>query len=360
MAWTFATAFGGHILGFFRLGSKQPPSPYITPPDSVLAKGEVGYDGQMFLTVALDPLLANPGTRAALDNPRYRYRRILFPVLGYALSLGQRALIPWMLVLINGVCFVSVTMVTARLLESLGQPARAALFALGIPGFWCALLLTTSELLAGLLFALALFCYGRERHGWTAVFFGLAGLTHETMLIVIGTLAFPLAGQRKWRAAGILALGSLPAVLWNLFILWKLPPAGSTTGLVASFSWPGAGIAQKVLTIARGPFSAKGLFDSATFLLLAVTFGLLVIAFLQERRSRFILPCALAYLGFFTLSKMHLIAYYIDFLRVFSNAVFLLIPALAWGAGRRATSTLLLAWSACSAALVAAYSAGLI
>ena len=41
-------------------------------------KGEVGYDGQQFLTIALDPALKNIESISALDNPRYRYRRIMY------------------------------------------------------------------------------------------------------------------------------------------------------------------------------------------------------------------------------------------------------------------------------------------
>jgi hypothetical protein len=60
-----------------------------------------GYDGQMFLSLGLDPGLRHEGTIAALDLPLYRYRRILYPLLGYLLGLGNPALIPYSMVAIN-------------------------------------------------------------------------------------------------------------------------------------------------------------------------------------------------------------------------------------------------------------------
>ncbi len=52
-----------------------------------------GYDGQFTWLLALHPV----GARGVLDNPLYRYQRILEPVVVAALSFGQKALVPWLM-----------------------------------------------------------------------------------------------------------------------------------------------------------------------------------------------------------------------------------------------------------------------
>ena len=360
LLWNYSIPFHGDILGFYRIGTVLPHSPYVAPSAGVLAQGEVGYDGQLFLSVALDPLLAHPQSVASLDNPRYRYRRILFPVLGYLLSLGQRQVVPFILVLINAACLVALVVVIGRMLKARQRPVWGALFVLGIPGYWCALLLTTSDLLAALLLALSLASYRGERYKGLAVCYGLAGLTHETMVVVIGSLTIPLLARKQWRETGTVLTGCIPAVLWNVFVLWRIPSAGSTSGIVESFAFPGAGIVDKVRVALAGPMNAKWLFDTSAFALLCGTFCFLIISLRSKHRLHAGLPCALAYLGFFVLSRMQILSYYLDFLRVYGSAVLLLVISLQYSRWPRVTKATLLVWCGFSIALVAAYSMHLI
>ena len=211
--WNYTYAFHRDILGFYRIGTVLPHSPYVAPSAGVLAQGEVGYDGQLFLSIALDPSLSHPQSVASLDNPRYRYRRILFPLLGYLLSLGQRQVVPLTLVLINAACLVALVVVIGRILKARQLSAWCALFVLGIPGYWCALLLTTSDLLAALLLALSLESCMDKRYKVLAVCYGLAALTHETMVVVIGSLTIPLLARKQWREAGTVLAGCIPALV---------------------------------------------------------------------------------------------------------------------------------------------------
>lgn len=356
----YSTAFHADILGFYRIGAVRPHSPYVRPSAATLAQGEAGYDGQMFLTIALDPALAHPESRGALDNPRYRYRRILFPALGYVLSLGRRHAVPLTLVLINAFCFVAIVVVVGNMFRARRMPVWNALFVLGIPGYWCSLLLTTSDLPASLLFALALAAYANKRYRIFALCYGLAALTHETMFAVIGSFAIPLLVRKQLRDAGTVIIGCIPALLWNAVVLWRIPPGGSTSGLVENFAFPGAGIIDKAQAVMAGPANAKWLFDSATFILLCGTFCLLIFSLRSVRGLRFALPCALVYLGFFVLSKMQILSYYIDFLRVYGNVSLLLALSLQCQPWPRTAKTVLLAWCAVSIAFVAAYSMGLV
>lgn len=86
--------FDSNITGFFRIGSILPLSPFLNPENTLIYQGEIGYDGQQFLSLAFDPFLQNPETVNSLDHPIYRYRRILYPLVSYVLAFGNPSLIP--------------------------------------------------------------------------------------------------------------------------------------------------------------------------------------------------------------------------------------------------------------------------
>jgi hypothetical protein len=50
-----------------------------------------GYDGQFYAQIAVQPEPTSPVVQKALDNPAYRFRRILLPLLAHVLGGGQ----PW-------------------------------------------------------------------------------------------------------------------------------------------------------------------------------------------------------------------------------------------------------------------------
>ena len=87
--WLYWKYCDGNVTGFFRIGSEFSLSPFLNPDKILTFKGEIGYDGQQFLSIALDPGLANESTILSLDNPAYRYRRILYPLLGYLFGGGN-------------------------------------------------------------------------------------------------------------------------------------------------------------------------------------------------------------------------------------------------------------------------------
>ena len=96
--------YGGNPTGLARIGDQLPLSPRLQGQELVVLRGKRGNDGQQFLTLALDPLQSDPGTSAALDNPIYRGKRLLYPLLAWLLGFGQPGLIPWTLSSINVAC----------------------------------------------------------------------------------------------------------------------------------------------------------------------------------------------------------------------------------------------------------------
>jgi hypothetical protein len=212
--------------------------------------GSWGYDGQFAYYIASDPAGGCP----QCDVPSYRYQRILYPLLAWALALGQPALIPWTLIVINVVALVGGTYFTERLLEVHRVSSWYAL-AYGLYGGLVAgLRLDLTEPLAYGLVQVGLWAWEEkeargkrqgagqrlrfETRDLGFVFLALAALTKETTLIAVAGLLLYLAIKRRWWEAVRLGLiAGAPFVVWQ-GVLWAwlgAPGVGAGGAMATSF-----------------------------------------------------------------------------------------------------------------------------
>ncbi len=103
-----------------------------------------GTDGQFYFYIAQDPFLRNHRTAPTLDNS-LRYRRILYPLLAWALSLGQPAWVPYSLMLLNVAACTGVVGACALAARRAGRSPYAALIVAIFPGLWIPLLRDLTE-----------------------------------------------------------------------------------------------------------------------------------------------------------------------------------------------------------------------
>ncbi|UAJ73945.1 hypothetical protein IQE94_06690 [Synechocystis sp. PCC 7339] len=325
--------FDGQITGFFRIGSVLPLSPLLNPAETLIYQGELGYDGQQFLTIALDPGLQNDGSIAALDHPSYRYRRILYPLLGYLLGLGNPVLIPWALMLINILAIAVCTGLTAIYLQHGKYLGTQALALLAIPGVWMVLFLSTADLLASVFSLGAVVCQAifppYQNKKWWLVPFLLAWglLTRETTLIIWLAIALTLVKKRQWRSIGALFLSLVPMILWLGYIQGRQLPGGSGTG---NFGWPLVGICEKFHSLMQGGLNGNNVYEGYLWCLLWLTFALLVWFTRPPRQS----PKTLTYAGglyggLLLVASFYILNYYLNYSRVFLDVFLLTILAMA-------------------------------
>ncbi|MFN2147262.1 MAG: hypothetical protein ACK2T2_02630 [Anaerolineales bacterium] len=198
---------------------------------------EPGYDGQFTLYIALDP---NPAQVAPyLDVPAYRYQRILLPILGRMLGLGQPALIPWSLLLINLAALVMGTRLLTGLVVDRGY---APVYAL-IYGLWVGVLapvgLDLHEPLAYALVILAFVLREKGRQFPSALAVCLAFFAKETTLIFWPVLLVS-GSPREWtRFRTGLVFGALAFIVWQAW-LWRTfgaPGIGSGGEMATGFEW---------------------------------------------------------------------------------------------------------------------------
>lgn len=215
---------------------------------------EVGYDGQFYYFIALDPKNA----RYYIDNPAYRYERILYPLVARALALGQSALIPYTLILVNILAISGATLLLAQWLRRRGVHPWLAL----VYGLFSGLMVTyerdLTDALGYALVMLAIWCFDLRRHRvlWTGLCFGLAALAREvTLFFAIPYFAAQLletgtegqvrasslldkakAGiKRNWRSVALMVgLAAGPYLIYKFFLMLWLGASGTPTRLIPS------------------------------------------------------------------------------------------------------------------------------
>lgn len=232
-------------------------SPAIAVDDAYyrrLGAHDNGYDGQFCYYIALDPVNA----RYYVDTPGYRYTRILYPLVARLLALGQAALIPYTLLLVNLLAVAGGTLAVAAWLARRAVSPWFGLVYGFYPGLFVGLRRDLTEPVSYALVALAILLFddgGRRRVAWAGLAFALAILTREVaaffaLLYGLSLLRLPqrldpraFARREVWgQAALLLALAGLPLLLYKGFLLAWLGSTGVPSEL-SPFQLPFHGIA---------------------------------------------------------------------------------------------------------------------
>lgn len=213
---------------------------------------EIGYDGQFFYYIAIDPEHAWQYT----DYPTYRYSRIVYPLAARLLAAGRVDLVPYTLIAINFLAIVIGTIAIAAWLRRRAfSPWYALVYSL-FPGLIVAFLRDLAEPLAYGLVALAIYSFSVSRRRFpvaAALLFALAALTKEmTALIAIGyAVHLALSGPESRRlsnvrrnlapATAFLATALVPMLVFRGLVL-ALLDSGATTPPLSYSLIPFAGI----------------------------------------------------------------------------------------------------------------------
>jgi hypothetical protein len=352
--------YGGNPTGLARIGDQLPLSPRLQGQPLVVLQGKRGNDGQQFLTLALDPLQRDPGTAAALDNPIYRGKRLLYPLLAWLLGFGQPHLIPWTLGLVNVAAIGCAGGLVARWAQLEQRSTRWGLAVLALPGTWITLSLDTADLLATTLLLAAAVAWRERRPGRLWASLTAALLTRETALLAWAASGLTALWERRWRWILPLALVPLPLLAWIAGLRGRF--ATTADGLLATlhFGWPGVGLVRKagqLLGLAPlpglEPGRAEHLFDGLCFLLWLATLLVLAATTLSAGTSRWLRISAALYLLPALCTSTQILARFPDYTRVWIDLASLALLALLSGRGRW-----LRPWLGLSALVAAGYGLG--
>ena len=311
------------ITGFFRIGDVLPISPFLNQSSIFINKGEVGYDGQQFLTIALDPALNNIESIRALDNPRYRYRRIMYPFLGYFIGFGNPEAVSYALVGINVLCIVILVFLVSIFMmrdqeATKKQKLQIPFLTLAVTGIWISLFLSTADILGTTLFLGGLVSLKGDNNPIAAISFGLACLTRETYLAVIIMFLILNLLEKKWTNVIYNCAAMIPSLIWNFFVLIHLN--AGTSGFKENIGFPFVGIIEKIKSIIFDGFVGKNFFEGFCFFtLLTASFLLLISSLKNWNKSKYIYISAFPFISLLALSKMQILDYHANYLRVFMD-----------------------------------------
>jgi hypothetical protein len=320
----FLGNFSSNITGFFRIGSVLPLSPYLDLDRIFIFSGELGYDGQQFLTIALDPGLKNPDSITALDHPTYRYRRIFYPLLGHVLGLGNSALIPYTMVGINLISILLLIGLVSAYFQNSPQQQWQSLFVLCIPGLWISLSLSTADILSSLLLAIAIYSYAYRKPWWVAIALSLGSLTRETLLLAWLGIAWASLGDRRRDLVIPLAVTPIPFILWNLYVKSRALPGES--GAIGNLGLPFVGFWQKGQLLIAGGFTPKTIYEVLQFgLLLAIAAAIFWLYRRYPQNNRVIYCCAVLICTILALTTTASLNYFLNYARVFMDLYLLSI-----------------------------------
>lgn len=189
--------------------------------------GTEGYDGQFVYYIARDPSSA----AQYIDVPAYRFQRILLPALAMLLSLGQTALIPWVLLFINLAAIAIGTALVEYLLQKHGGSRWYALTYGLTFGIFGAVRLSLPEPLAYALVLGGIVLARRESWFWSALLFALAALARETTLLFPTGYGLFLLLNKRWRLAIVFGFAVLtPFILWQIVLYTHLGTFGVGSG----------------------------------------------------------------------------------------------------------------------------------
>jgi len=327
--------YGGNPTGLARIGERFPPNPHLPREQLVLLPGRRGNDGQQFLVLATDPLQLDAATATAVDNPIYRGKRLLYPLLAWLLGFGQLGLIPWTLSLLNVIGIGIAAGLVAQWARLEQADPRWGLTVLALPGFWVTLTLSTADLLATTLLLAAALAWRQARLAPLLASLSAALLTRETALLAWGATSLASLRERRWPWLPPLALVPLP--LWALTAWLQTRFAATRDGLLATlhFGPPGWGILRKAGQLA-GLWSLPGpplqglerAFDGLCFGFWLVSLVVLAATALRGWGGRWLRITAALYLLPALCTSTQILARFPDYTRVWIDISSLCVLAL--------------------------------
>lgn len=203
----------------------------------------VGFDGQQYAQIALDPLLRDPQIKQAIDNPPYRARRILLPWLAWIGGWGRPFRVLNVYAALNPLFWLGFVAMMAVLFRPHGWAGLAGFSAMLLTcGIIESMRGSLTDFPAFVLMTFAVMIGGSEGVGVMA----LAALTREVSVLgLAGLLEFkppwPETLKKNFRF-GLIAIG--PMLLWLAYLAWRLRMHSSVDA--DNMDWPLRAIVRKL------------------------------------------------------------------------------------------------------------------
>ncbi|MGH2872705.1 MAG: hypothetical protein ACRDL5_09635 [Solirubrobacteraceae bacterium] len=234
--------YHGNPAGFILFGRHYVQ--YTHPPAGAPIESPTGYDGQFYWIEANDPLLLHGSTVADMVGPAgYHLQRPAYPLLAYALALGQRAALPWAMLAVNVLAVLGLTAAMAVFCRRRGWSVWWALVIGALPGLLMPTLRDLTDPLATATLLGALLAWRSERRWAAAALLTVSVLSRETGAVAVAAIlveaVFCCVRARHSRRELVAVLRrawppvvvpSAAYVAWQAYVRLAVPhPAGSVS-----------------------------------------------------------------------------------------------------------------------------------
>ena len=203
----------------------------------ITSASRTGHDGQLYYSIARDPFATGPTVEALLtfDIPRYRYRRILVPLVagGFGRFSPKVTLFSIVFWTIFGMSLMTIGI--ADLAYKFDLPGGSVFLAVANLGAIVSVMLLTPDVIALGLSLVGVSLVVRRRIRWALAVLAMAALTKETYLLVPLALAAWHWRQHDRRLAiALAAVPTLPLAIWSVwlwFVIPEIPQDAAVLGL---------------------------------------------------------------------------------------------------------------------------------
>lgn len=224
------------------------------------------HDGIAYYAIARAPFDI-PLLNNILDTPRYRYRRFVYPFVVSAVSFGQPAVIPFMLVAVNFFALLGGGFFLQNMLARAGLKPAWMLAYYFHPGLLLSFLYDLPTALEMLLVIFGLYAYQRGRRVWAAVSLSAALCTWGVIALpisvgIIGYEAFRCWRKGQLRRLSLAWLIPIVVVILRELLLKRIFPDGASDGLLNEIlSIPFVGFWQAFIYFFGFPWSVSAAFQ---------------------------------------------------------------------------------------------------
>jgi hypothetical protein len=219
-----------------------------------------GYDGQFYAQMAVQSEPTAPDVQRALDNPAYRFRRILLPLVAHILGGGQPRAVLNIYALLNVAAWLGLAAIWWVEVGASGERGAAVWLACLLSlGALDSVRLSLTDLPGVLALVLAARAVQKNRPRLAALWFLVGGFVRETTIFAAGifTMGKNVSPARRWLLRG---LAIVPVLAWMVWLRFNVPGDNGAQVL----AWPGLGVAQHLALcawqLAAGHFDSRYLF----------------------------------------------------------------------------------------------------
>lgn len=247
-------AYSFNFSGLIVFGDKYADSKLL-PKSFLIKNNSSGYDGQFFYRFSLNPFSTKETEHGiTIDDPPYRQKRLIYPLISWFFSLGNPHLATYALFFVNLLSIILLTYFSIYLIKGFGLNPLFGLIIPLYPGFLFTFARDLTEILETVLIIGGVYFFEKKKFWSFSIILCLAVLTKETSLLVpIGLFFYTffraLFGQELHIHRKKMYTMLIPAVVYVLTRLWMFLIWGNQGVEIEHLTFPMSSFFEFIISV---------------------------------------------------------------------------------------------------------------